>query len=234
MQQNNKILLVEDDPSISEMVRDYLQKENYTMVCAFDGEEALHRVSRETFDLILLDLMLPKLDGIELLKAIRSKHLLPVLIMSAKDSDVDKALGLGFGADDYIAKPFSMIELSARVKAALRRAQQYSGSSQEKGSSLITLDKLEIDPDNFSVYKSGEELKLTAKEFHILKLLAVNPKKVFTKEMIYRSIWQDEYYRDENVINVHMRRLREKIEDDPSNPRYIVTLWGIGYRLGEF
>lgn len=234
MQQNNKILLVEDDPSISEMVRDYLQKENYTVVCAFDGEEALHRVSRETFDLILLDLMLPKLDGIELLKAIRSKHLLPVLIMSAKDSDVDKALGLGFGADDYIAKPFSMIELSARVKAALRRAQLYSGSSQEQGSSLITLDKLEIDPDNFSVYKNGEELKLTAKEFHILKLLAVNPKKVFTKEMIYRSIWQDEYYRDENVINVHMRRLREKIEDDPSNPRYIVTLWGIGYRLGEF
>ncbi|WP_420850638.1 response regulator transcription factor [Paenibacillus lutrae] len=231
------ILLVEDDVAISDMVNDYLIKEGFTVVRAYDGEEAVRLFGEYAFDLILLDLMLPKLSGMDLLQVIRERSLIPILITSAKDGDVDKALGLGFGADDYIAKPFSMIELAARIKAAIRRATKYTaGSLAEavKQPQQIRLDDLLIDLDNFSVSRSNREIKLTAKEFHLLKLFAANPKKVFTKANIFRSVWEDDYLGDENVINVHMRRLREKIEEDPSKPRYILTLWGIGYKLGEF
>ncbi|MNS25141.1 Transcriptional regulatory protein WalR [compost metagenome] len=180
--------------------------------------------------------MLPKRSGTDVLQLIRQQSLVPVLIMSAKDSDVDKALGLGFGADDYITKPFSMIELAARVKAAIRRAGYNSASDQqtENAGKILHIGELAIDLDNFSVIKCGEELKLTAKEFHILKLFVTNPTRVFTKAQVYGFVWNDDYFGDENVINVHMRRLREKIEDDPSHPKYIQTLWGIGYKLGEF
>lgn len=229
-----KILLVEDDPAISEMVKGQLIKEGYTVETAFDGEEALRIFgSNGPFDLILLDLMLPKLDGMEFLKIIREQSMIPILIMSAKDGDLDKALGLGFGADDYIAKPFSMIELTARVKAAIRRATHYSRPEEEK-SKLLTIGEITLDPDNFRAQKSGEELKLTAKEYQIMKLFFSNPNRVYTKAQIYSLVWEDDYYGDENVINVHMRRLREKIEDDPSSPQYIKTIWGIGYKLGEF
>lgn len=233
MPMENKILLVEDDISISEMVKSQFEKEGFTVIPAYDGEEALKLFFQESFDLILLDLMLPKLNGMEFLKTIREKSLIPILIMSAKDGDVDKALGLGFGADDYIAKPFSMIELVARVRAAIRRATQYS-AAEKKEANRITVGRLTIDLDNFSVQKGNEVIKLTSKEFHILKLFVTNPKRVFTKAQIYSAIWNDQYYGDENVINVHMRRLRKKIEDDPSFPKYINTLWGIGYKLGEF
>jgi len=170
----------------------------------------------------------------EFLKIIREKSMIPVLIMSAKDGDLDKALGLGFGADDYIAKPFSMIELTARVKAAIRRATHYSQTEQKQEKKVLTVGEITLDLDNFLAQKSGKEIKLTAKEFHILKLFISHPSRVYTKAQIYSLIWEDEYYGDENVINVHMRRLREKIEDDPSKPQYIKTLWGIGYKLGEF
>jgi DNA-binding response OmpR family regulator len=230
----HKILLVEDDTSISEMVKNQFIKEGFAVAAAFDGEQAIELCARETFDLILLDLMLPKLDGMEFLKIIREKSLVPILIMSAKDGDVDKALGLGFGADDYIAKPFSMIELVARVKAAIRRATHYSRTEKKEESKALQIGALAIDLDNFSVDKNGSEIKLTSKEFHILKLFVTNPSRVFTKAQIYNLIWNDDYFGDENVINVHMRRLREKIEDDPSAPCYIKTLWGIGYKLGEF
>ncbi|WP_047153942.1 response regulator transcription factor [Aneurinibacillus tyrosinisolvens] len=230
----HKILLVEDDTSISEMVKNQFIKEGFAVTAAFDGEQAIELFARETFDLILLDLMLPKLDGMEFLKIIRGKSLIPILIMSAKDGDVDKALGLGFGADDYIAKPFSMIELVARVKAAIRRATHYSRTEKKEESKALQIGVLAIDLDNFSVHKNGSEIKLTSKEFHILKLFVTNPSRVFTKAQIYNLIWNDDYFGDENVINVHMRRLREKIEDDPSAPCYIKTLWGIGYKLGEF
>ncbi|MFC3885528.1 response regulator transcription factor [Bacillus songklensis] len=228
-----KILLVEDDRSISEMVKSQFEKEGFTVVPAFDGEEALRVFVQESFDLILLDLMLPNLNGMDFLKVVREKSLIPILIMSAKDGDVDKALGLGFGADDYIAKPFSMIELVARVRAAIRRATYYSSADKEKNN-IMAIGDLKIDLDNFFVQKKEKDLKLTSKEFHILKLFITNPKRVFTKAQIYAAIWNDDYYGDENVINVHMRRLREKIEDDPSSPVYIKTLWGIGYKLGEF
>lgn len=224
------ILLVEDDRSIREMVEKYLTKEGFTITTASDGEEAIAKFSKESFDLILLDLMLPNLDGFETMKMIREKSSIPIVIMSAKDQDIDKALGLGLGADDYISKPFSMIELLARVKAAIRRATKYS-NHQEKAVSIIQIGDLTIDITNFSLMKKNEPIKLTSKEFEILKLFATNRNRVFTKEQIYHSVWNEEYYGDENIINVHMRRLREKIEDDPSKPQYIKTLWGIGYKL---
>lgn len=228
----HKILLVEDDTAISDMVKSQFTREGFEIATAYDGEQALQSFANDTFDLILLDLMLPKLDGMEFLKIIREKSMIPILIMSAKDGDLDKALGLGFGADDYIAKPFSMIELVARVKAAIRRATYYSRPEQE--TKILSVGDLTLDLDNFSAQKRGSEIKLTAKEFQILKLFISHPNRVYTKAQIYSLVWEDDYYGDENVINVHMRRLREKIEDDPSSPQYIKTLWGIGYKLGEF
>lgn len=210
-----RVLLIEDDEAISEMVRSYLVKEGYEIEAVFDGEVA-ERTFRTggPFDLVLLDLMLPKRSGTDILQTIRAGSLVPVLIMSAKDSDVDKALGLGFGADDYITKPFSMIELAARVKAAIRRAGYASPSIQVEDQApvkqMISIGRLTVDLDNFSALKNGEEVKLTSKEFHILKLFVTHPGRVFTKAQIYASVWEDDYFGDENVINVHMRRLREK------------------------
>lgn len=229
------IMLIEDDTDISEMVHAHLTREGYLVTQVYDGEEA-ERLLTEAgpFDLILLDLMLPKRSGMDLLQLIRRDSVVPVLILSAKDSDLDKALGLGFGADDYIAKPFSMIELVARVKAALRRAKQYTPALETLAAnkSELCLQDLVIDQDNFTVIKGEETIQLTAKEFHILRLFASHPNRVFTKEQIYQLVWNDNYYGDDNVINVHMRRLREKIETNPSEPVYIKTLWGIGYKAG--
>ncbi len=231
---SKQILLVEDDLEIGAMVTNYLSLEGFQVVHAATGEEALLSFqSNSSFALILLDLMLPGLNGLDLLQQIRMKSHIPVVILSAKDSDVDKALGLGFGADDYLAKPFSMIELLARVRAAIRRATHYSDTGQEPEPSTIVLHDLTMDLHNLTVHKNEQEIKLTAKEMQILKLLMTHPKKIFTKEQIYRSVWNDDYWGDENIINVHMSRLRDKIEDTPSSPRYIKTLWGIGYRLGE-
>ena len=223
------ILLVEDDEAIREMVDNYLTMEGFQVTTATNGEEALQNCLQNIFDLVILDIMIPKLNGLEVLKIIREQAR-PIIIMSAKDSDVDKALGLGLGADDYIAKPFSMLEFSARVKAVIRRATKYSSQAEQK-QEVLEIDNLKIDIVNFSITKSGQEIKLTSKEFSILKLFVTNRHRVFTKEQIYQTIWKDAYYGDENIINVHIRRLREKIEDDPSHPHYIKTLWGIGYKF---
>ncbi|MEH7462089.1 response regulator transcription factor [Bacillus thuringiensis] len=226
----HKILLVEDDISIQEMVNGYLTKEGFVVAVASDGEEGLAKFSQDQFDLVILDIMMPKIDGLEVMNRIRKKSSVPILIMSAKDTDLDKALGLGLGADDYICKPFSMIELSARVKAGIRRSTTYS-APQQKQDDMIVIGNLKMDTANFTVQKNDEAIKLTSKEFELLKLFVTNQNRVFTKAQIYSLIWNEEYYGDENVINVHMRRLREKIEDDPSQPQYIKTLWGIGYKL---
>ena len=228
---NNKILIVEDDIAISEMVKNYLIKDGFIVATAFDGEEAIVKYLNHGFDLIVLDLMMPQLDGIETMKIIREKSSVPILIMSAKDSDVDKAVGLGLGADDYISKPFSMIEFSARIKSAIRRATKYSDSGKKDEPLIIKVGMLTMNIENFLVTQNNKAISLTSKEFDILKLFMQSPNRVFTKSQIYSSIWKDEYFGDENVINVHMRRLREKIEDNPSNPQYIKTLWGIGYKL---
>lgn len=224
-----RILLVEDEKEISLMVKNYLTKEGYIVDTAFNGEEGLFQFRRKDYSLVILDIMMPKMDGIDLIKRIREKSNVPAIILSAKDGEIDKALGLGFGADDYVAKLFSMVELSARVKAAIRRATEYS-NEEVKQNKVIKVDDLTIDINNYSVKRGDEDLKLTNKEFEIFKLFLTNPNIVFTKEQIYRQVWEDDFMGDDNIINVHIRRLREKVERDPSKPKYIKTLWGIGYK----
>ncbi|SDX68072.1 response regulator transcription factor [Paenibacillus sp. PDC88] len=228
-----RILLVEDDVEINQLIASALGQENYKVDAAFDGEEALALFHSIEPDLLLLDLMLPKLNGMELLRAVRETSTIPVLIISAKGSDLDKALGLGFGADDYISKPFSMIELTARVNAAIRRSTQYLPTDISSLPSMLHYKELSLDLHSFTVKLQNSTVQLTSKEFQILKLLMKNQSRVFTKEQMYNLIWEDEYYGNENVINVHIRRLREKIEENPSEPKYIRTIWGIGYKLGE-
>jgi DNA-binding response OmpR family regulator len=230
-----RLLLVEDDRSISEMVGPYLEKEGYDVSYAYDGLEAERQFSQSQpgYDLVILDLMLPHKSGMEVLQSIRAVSLVPVLILSAKDGEVDKALGLGFGADDYLSKPFSLIELTARIKAAIRRAN-YNAQSEITAppkSQRIEIGGITVDMETYEVERDGTPVRLTSKEFGILKMFVTHPGKVFTKAQIYASVWNDHYYGDENIINVHMRRLREKLEADPSEPRYIKTLWGIGYKL---
>lgn len=227
-----KILLVEDDPEISEMLRDYLTMENYEVDCAFDGREACRKFDAASWHLVLLDLMIPEISGMEVMRRIREHSVVPIIIISARDRESDKALGLGLGADDYIAKPFSVLEVLARIKAALRRTNQYD-RGEAASPCVLTAGELTMNLSDYTLTKKGKPVELTAKEFDILKLFMQNPKKVYTKEQIYNRVWNDAYYGDENAVNVHMSRLRNKIEDDPRNPRYVVTVWGIGYKLGE-
>lgn len=229
-----RILLIEDDREISAMLKGYLETEGFEIETAFDGLEALQIFHSGSFHLVLLDLMIPKLSGMEVMRKIREKSTVPILIVSAKDSDSDKSLGLGLGADDYITKPFSVTELAARIKANIRRSTLYAAhKEEEEKQGNLEVGELKIHLDDFSVYKNGRKIELTAKEFEILKLLAKNPKKVYTKEQLYANVWQDAYCGDENAVNVHISRLRNKIEDNPRSPRYVVTVWGIGYKLGE-
>lgn len=231
----HKILLVEDDREISGMLRDYLMTENYDVVCAFDGQEACRLFAEGGFGLVLLDLMIPKISGMEVMQQIRRGSYVPILILSAKDTETDKTLGLAMGADDYITKPFSVVEVLARIKANIRRATQYDSVTADPTAvpSLLTAGELSMNPVDYTVTKKGRKVDLTAKEFEILKLLMQNPKKVYTKEQLYSLVWKDAYLGDENAVNVHISRLRNKIEDDSRNPRYVVTVWGIGYKLGE-
>lgn len=231
----HKILLVEDDREISGMLRDYLMTENYDVVCAFDGQEACRLFAEGGFGLVLLDLMIPKISGMEVMQQIRRGSYVPILILSAKDTETDKTLGLAMGADDYITKPFSVVEVLARIKANIRRATQYDSVTADPAAapSLLTAGELSMNPADYTVTKKGRKVDLTAKEFEILKLLMQNPKKVYTKEQLYSLVWKDAYLGDENAVNVHISRLRNKIEDDSRNPRYVVTVWGIGYKLGE-
>lgn len=228
-----KILLVEDDIEISTMLKNFLITENFEVITALDGESACEKFFSDNFSLVLLDLMIPKMNGIEVMSKIREHNTVPIIIISAKDTDSDKTLGLGLGADDYITKPFSVTEVLARIKANIRRSTQYAmGTSMEQP--VITQGVLSMNLNDYSVKKNGKEIELTAKEFEILKLLLQNPKKVYTKEQIYSIVWNDAYLGDENAVNVHISRLRTKIEDNPRDPQYIITVWGIGYKLGDF
>ena len=226
------ILLVEDDAAIAEMIAGHLRKEGYALTHAADGAAALRLFRTQPWDLLVLDLLLPELDGLALLQQIRQTSFVPVLIVSARDGELDKALGLGFGADDYLAKPFSLIELAARVRAGLRRATEYAQPRPQK-LALLRAGELELDRAQLRVSKRGVEIKLTAKELGILQLLMEQPRRAFSKAQIYELVWNDAYWGAENVIQVHISRLREKIEDDPAAPRYVKTVWGIGYKLGE-
>lgn len=228
-----KILLIEDDVEISNMIKAFLEQETFEIETAFDGEMGITKFKESNFDLVLLDLMIPKLNGLEVMQKIREKSIIPIIILSAKDTDLDKSLGLGLGADDYIAKPFSMTELLARIKANIRRSTKYLKNPKLEESQVLSVGKLVMNLEDYSVRKNGTKIDLTAKEFEILKLFLRNPKKVYTKAQIYSSIWNDAYIGDENAVNVHISRLRTKIEDSTKTSQYIVTVWGIGYKLGD-
>ena len=226
-----KILLIEDDIEISEMLCSYLIAENFEVVCATDGQKACEAFDIGSYSIVLLDLMIPKITGMKVMKYIRQKSTVPIIIISAKDSDSDKTLGLGLGADDYITKPFSITEVMARIKANIRRNTEYAAVQPEQ--TKLVWGPLVMNLENHTVTKSGEIIELTAKEFDILRLLLENPQRVYTKAQIYSLIWNDAYVGDENAVNVHISRLRTKIEDDPRKPQVVITVWGIGYKLGE-
>lgn len=226
------ILLVEDDKKIREMVYDFLTSENYTVETAVDGEAAISLFKAHGFDMVLLDLMLPKHGGFDVLKYIRSVSVVPVMIVTAKDSDTDKMMGLNLGADDYITKPFSLVELLARVKANVRRATVYSSLDNSRGQ-VIQYKDLTIKGSNYTVTKNGADLNLTHTEFEIVRLLAANQGRAFSKEQLYHAIWKEPYYGNENVLNTHINRLRNKLSDGGGKNHYIKTLWGIGYKLEE-
>lgn len=227
-----KILLVEDDVEISTMLKNFLSTENFEVVTAFDGESACDAFFSDCFSLVLLDLMIPKMSGMKVMEKIRENNTVPIIIISAKDTDSDKTLGLGMGADDYITKPFSVTEVLARIKANIRRNTQYA-EGNAKQQPILEKGNLAMNLDDYSVTKSGNKIDLTSKEFEILKLLWQNQGKVYTKEQIYSLVWRDAYFGDENAVNVHISRLRNKIEDNPREPKYIITVWGIGYKMGE-
>jgi DNA-binding response OmpR family regulator len=224
------ILIVEDDKEINNLIYEALKKENYNIEQAFDGKEATEKYN-ENIQLVILDLMLPFIDGIEVLRIIREKSKLPVIILSAKEEETDRIIGLSMGADDYMVKPFSVRELTARVKAQLRRYINYNERKEEI--SVLQYNDLKLDALNYKAYKAEEEINLTKKEFELLKLFLSNPNRVFTKANIFNSVWENEYLNDDNTVMVHIKRLRNKIESNPNSPKYIVTVWGIGYKLGE-
>lgn len=227
------ILIIEDDSDILKMLSDVLSDEGYAVSSAEDGKKGIEQFVSGQYDLVLLDIMLPKRNGIEVMEEIRKQSFVPIMIISAKGEEFDKSIALGLGADDYLTKPFSLVELKARVKALLRRASQYAGTKEEKPNERLLFRNLSMDIENYTVEKQGKAIKLTAKEFELLKLFLQHPNRVYTKEQLYSLIWDDAYFGDENIVNVHISRLRNKIEDDARNPEYIQTLWGIGYRLGE-
>lgn len=224
-----KILVVEDEKSISDIVKFNLEKEGYEVEAAFDGEEAIKKVYEILPNLILLDIMLPKKDGFQVLKEIRKELKIPVLMLTAKDDEVDKVLGLELGADDYITKPFSMRELMARVKANLRRVELSSIDSEDED--ILVVDDLLIDSNKYEVQKRGEVIDVTLREFELLRFLASSPEQVFSREQLLEEVWGYEYYGDIRTVDVTIRRLREKVEDNQGDSefKYILTKRGVGY-----
>lgn len=223
----DKILIVEDEKEIGELVRDYLHVEGYEVILAYDGETGFDYFQKEQPILVVLDIMLPKLDGIEVCRKIRSLSMVPVLMMSAKKSETDKIIGLGIGADDYITKPFSPGELVARIKAHIRRFKHFS-MPQSKNKNIHIHD-IFMDEQAFKMSVRGTFIDLTAKEFKLLYFLAKNQGQVFSKEQLFDHIWGLDRYGDMNTVTVYIRKIREKIETNPSQPIYIKTIWGIGY-----
>ena len=226
----SRILIVEDEKDIAELEKDYLELSGFEVEIAGDGTTGLERALKEDFDLFILDLMLPGVDGFEICKRIRDVKDTPILLVSAKRDDIDKIRGLGLGADDYVTKPFSPSELVARVKAHLARYDRLIGSQAQKNE-VIQIRGLKIDRTARRVWVNGEEKQFTTKEFDLLTFLAMNPNHVFTKEELFRNIWDMESVGDIATVTVHIKKIREKIELDTSKPQYIETIWGVGYRF---
>ena len=221
------ILVCDDDKEIVEAIEIYLQQEGFHVLKAYDGEEALEILKNNEVHLLIMDVMMPKLDGIRATLKIRENSSIPIIILSAKTEDSDKILGLNIGADDYVTKPFNILEVKARIKAIIRRA----GNSQDKKEKAKTVEvgELKLDCEGRRVFISGKEINLTAKEFDVLELLVFNPNKVYSRENLLNIVWGYEYPGDVRTVDVHIRRLREKIEANPSEPKYVHTKWGVGY-----
>jgi len=224
-----RILLVDDEQAVQTLLTYPLRKEGYEVVGAVDGQEALDRFAEQRFDLVVLDIMLPKLDGIEVCRRLRTRSQVPIIMLTAKGDEIDKVVGLEVGADDYITKPFSVREFRSRVKAALRRGNMAGRTGDEP----ILAGALEIDFERRATNVKGEPVQLTYVEFEILAALASAPGRVFTREMLLEQVWGDSTYRDPRTVDVHIRHLREKIEGDPKHPEYLFTVRGVGYRFRD-
>lgn len=224
------ILVCDDDKEIVEAISIYLKQEGYHVICAYDGKEALDYAKKEEVHLIILDIMMPKLDGIHALLKLREESAIPVILLSAKSEDSDKILGLNVGADDYMTKPFNPLELVARVKSQLRRYTKLGGMDKFDEALLVN-GAITLNKEQKMVTVNDEMVKLTPTEFKILQLFMENPGMVFSSAQIYERIWEEDAYATENIVSVHIRRLREKIEINPKNPDYIKVMWGVGYRM---
>lgn len=230
---NNRILIIDDDKDLCYLLKKSLELEGYKVNLCHDGEIGILESTQNNYQLIILDIMLPLKNGFEVLTEIRKTQSVPILMLTAKDSELDKVCGLRMGADDYLTKPFSNIEISARVNSLIRRYTVFS-SRHNFIEPILNIGNLSIEPATREVTIDNKIINLTAKEFDLLHFLAKNKGKVFTKKQIYHSVWEEEYAFDDNNIMVHIRRLRKKIEKDAENPRYIITVWGVGYKfLGE-
>ncbi len=230
---NKTILVVDDEKPIADILQFNLIKEGYKVICAYDGDEALEKVEEEQPDLMLLDIMLPKRDGMEVCREVRKKYDFPIIMLTAKGSEIDKVLGLEMGADDYVTKPFSTRELIARVKANMRRLQVVASATEEveEESNEIVVGSLVIQPDAYLVLKRDEAIELTHREFELLHYLGKHIGQVMTREHLLQTVWGYDYFGDVRTVDVTIRRLREKIEDNPSHPAWIVTRRGVGYYL---
>lgn len=226
-----RILIIEDDPVIAEVERDYLQASGYAADIASSGEEGLRLALAEPYDLLVLDLMLPGVDGFEICKQVREARDIPILMVSAKKEDIDKIRGLGLGADDYVSKPFSVGELMARIKAHLARYERLTSQSRPADQDELQIRGLRIDKLSRKVWVNGKELSLTGKEYDLLLFLALHPNRVFSKDDLFEKIWGMDSLGDLATVTVYISKLREKIEQDPSQPQYIETIWGVGYRF---
>ena len=224
------ILLVDDEDAVQKLLTYPLEQEGYRVVQARDGEEALERFAAEQVDLVVLDVMLPKLDGLEVCKRLRGRSLVPIIMLTARDDELDKVLGLELGADDYITKPFSIREFRSRVRALLRRASAQAAPGEDEA---ISTDGLRIDIARRRVEVRDEPVELTYVEFELLRTLAARPGRVFTRQMLLEALWGDSAYREPRTIDVHVRHLREKLEQDPAAPEFILTVRGVGYRFRD-
>jgi DNA-binding response OmpR family regulator len=228
-----RILLVDDERAIQTLLSYPLQKDGYEVVCASDGREALTRFEEGQYDLVVLDVMMPRMDGLEVCRRIRSKNTVPIIMLTARAEEVDKVVGLELGADDYITKPFSLREFRSRVKAALRRSTWARRNQELSDDEPLEVADLRIDFAKRSVRVRGEDVQATYVEFEILRALACNPGRVFTREMLLTRIWGDSAFRDPRTIDVHIRHLREKLEQDAKDPEYLFTVRGVGYRFRD-
>ena len=222
-----KVLVVDDEKLIVKGIRFSLEQDGMDVDCAYDGQEALDLIQKNEYDVVLLDVMLPVLTGFEVCQQVREFSDVPIIMLTAKGDDMDKILGLEYGADDYITKPFNILEVKARIKAIIRRSN--AGHSHDENPKHLTYDVLKVDCDSRRAYIDEKEVNLTAKEFDLLELLMVHPNKVYSREELLNTVWGYDYPGDVRTVDVHIRRLREKIENKPSDPKYIHTKWGVGY-----